>query len=147
MAGFLWDTRYISRTVRATENPIRYSESTENFLSWRSHQIFAYLSSSGWKFDPKIVNFHLKNGLFWVVFGYFLGKYLKDFYKTRSEHRENRYEADAKDRRWEFKENFVIILFKVGQNRQIGHLNLWMIQKNRKIFFFVKVSKWSNSQS
>jgi len=74
---------YISWTVIATENLIRYSESTENFLSWRCHQIFAYMSSSGWKFDPKIGNFHLKNGLFWVVFGYFLGKYLKDFDKTR----------------------------------------------------------------
>ena len=48
---------YISRTVNATENLIRYSESTENFLSRMSHQIFAYLSSSGRKFGPKIGNF------------------------------------------------------------------------------------------
>ena len=51
--------RYISRTVNATENLIRYSESTENFLSCTSHQIFAYLSSSGRKFGPKIGNFDL----------------------------------------------------------------------------------------
>ena len=62
---FLWEngqngvqrSLYISRTVIATENLIRYSESTENFLSWRSHQIFAYLSSSGWKSGSKIGNF------------------------------------------------------------------------------------------
>ena len=48
---------YISRTVIAIENLIRYSESTENFLSRMSHQIFAYLSSSGRKFGPKIGNF------------------------------------------------------------------------------------------
>ena len=50
---------YISRTVNAMENLIRYSESTENFLSCTSHQIFAYLSSSGRKFGPKIGNFDL----------------------------------------------------------------------------------------
>ena len=50
---------YISRTVNGTENLIRYSESTENFLSCTSHQIFAYLSSSGRKFGPKIGNFDL----------------------------------------------------------------------------------------
>merc|ERR1712072_1547330 len=33
---------YISRTVNATENLVRYSESAENFLSRMSHQIFAY---------------------------------------------------------------------------------------------------------
>ena len=48
---------YISRTVNATENLIRYSESTENFLSCTSHQIFAYSSSSGWKSGSKIGNF------------------------------------------------------------------------------------------
>ena len=48
---------YISRTVNATENLIRYSESTENFFSRMSHQIFAYLSSLGRKFGPKIGNF------------------------------------------------------------------------------------------
>ena len=48
---------YISRTVNATENLIWYSESTENFLSCTSHQIFAYLSSSGWKSGSKIGNF------------------------------------------------------------------------------------------
>ena len=48
---------YISRTVNATENLIWYSESTENFLSCTSHQIFAYSSSSGWKSGSKIGNF------------------------------------------------------------------------------------------
>ena len=48
---------YISRTVNATEYLIWYSESTENFLSCTSHQIFAYSSSSGWKSGSKIGNF------------------------------------------------------------------------------------------
>ena len=48
---------YISRTVNGMKNLIRYSESTENFLSCTSHQIFAYLSSSGWKSGSKIGNF------------------------------------------------------------------------------------------
>ena len=48
---------YISRTVNATENLIRYSESTENFLSRTSDQIFAYLSSSALKSGSKIGNF------------------------------------------------------------------------------------------
>ena len=41
---------YISRTVNGIKHLIQYSESTENFLSWPSHQILAYLSSSGRKF-------------------------------------------------------------------------------------------------
>ena len=53
---------YISRTVNATENLIRYSESTENFLSRMSHQIFAYLSSSGCNFTKKTANFHATFG-------------------------------------------------------------------------------------
>ena len=48
---------YISRTVNGMKNLIRYSESTENFLSCTSHQIFAYSSSSGWKSGSKIGNF------------------------------------------------------------------------------------------
>ena len=59
---------YISRTVNAMENLIRYSESTENFLSRMSHQIFAYLSSSGRKFDTKTANFHAFFGWFSVIF-------------------------------------------------------------------------------
>ena len=70
---------YISRTVNATENLIRYSESTENFLSRPSHQILAYSSSSWWKFDPKTTNW----GLFWMVFGHFLGNRSKDFDQTQ----------------------------------------------------------------
>ena len=70
-----------------------------------------------------------------MVFGYFLGKYLKDFYKTRSEHRENRYEADAKDRRWTLNEKFVKFYSKLAKIDQIGQI-LWMIQK--KIFFLSK---------
>ena len=50
--------RYISRTVNAIENLIWYSESTINSLSCTSHQIFAYLSSSGCNFTEKTVNFH-----------------------------------------------------------------------------------------
>ena len=50
--------RYISRTVNATKNLIWYSESTINFLSCTSHQIFTYLSSSWRKFDSKTGNFH-----------------------------------------------------------------------------------------
>ena len=50
---------YISRTVKAIENLIWYSESTENYLSEYCHQIFPYLSSSGWKFDLKTVNFQI----------------------------------------------------------------------------------------
>ena len=49
---------YISRTVNAMENLIWYSESTENFLSPMSRQIFAYLSSSWRKIDTKKANFH-----------------------------------------------------------------------------------------
>ena len=48
---------YISRTVNGMKNLIRYSESTENFLSCTFHQIFAYSSSSGWKSGSKIGNF------------------------------------------------------------------------------------------
>ena len=59
---------YISRTVYAMENLIWYSESTINFLSLLSHQIFVYLSSSGWKFDAKTVNF---NAFFEWFFGIF----------------------------------------------------------------------------
>ena len=62
---------YISRTVNGTENLIRYSEFTENFLSCTFHHIFAYVSSSGWKFDPKIGNFHLKTGFFEQFSGIF----------------------------------------------------------------------------
>ena len=50
--------RYISRTVNAIENLIWYSESTINSLSCTSHQIFAYLSSSGCNFTEKTANFH-----------------------------------------------------------------------------------------
>ena len=48
---------YISRTVNATENLIRYSESTENFLSDYCRPFFHSSSSSGRKFGPKIGNF------------------------------------------------------------------------------------------
>ena len=48
---------YLLRTVNGMKNLIRYSESTENFLSCTSHQIFAYLSSYGWKSGSKIDNF------------------------------------------------------------------------------------------
>ena len=48
---------YISRTVIATENLIRYSESTINFLSQVCHPFFHSSSSSMRKFDPKTVNF------------------------------------------------------------------------------------------
>ena len=76
--------------------------------------------------------------VFWVVFGYFLGKYLKDFYKTRSEHRLNRYEADAKDRRWTLNEKFVKFYSKLAKIDQIGQ----MIQKkNWKKFFFCQSFK------
>jgi len=51
-------SRYISRTVNATENLIWYSESTINFLSCTSHQIFTYLSSSWRKIDLKTANFY-----------------------------------------------------------------------------------------
>ena len=57
---------YISRTINATENLIWYSESTINFLSQVSPRIFAYSSSSGWKFDPKTANFQ-------CLFEWFLG--------------------------------------------------------------------------
>ena len=50
--------RYISRTVNAIENLIWYSESTIISLSCTSHQIFAYLSSSGCNFTKKTTNFH-----------------------------------------------------------------------------------------
>ena len=50
---------YISRTVKAIENLIRYSESTENYLSECCPPIFPYLSSSGWKFDLKTANFQI----------------------------------------------------------------------------------------
>ena len=50
-------SRYISRTVYATENLIWYSESTINSHSPLSHQIFVYLSSSCWNFDLKTANF------------------------------------------------------------------------------------------
>lgn len=59
---------YISRTVNATENPIWYSESTENFLSESSRPFFPYLPSSWWKFDRKTANFH---ALFEWFFGIF----------------------------------------------------------------------------
>ena len=58
--------RYISRTVNAIENLIWYSESTINCLSCTSHQIFAYLSSSGCNFTEKTVNFHAFFGWFSV---------------------------------------------------------------------------------
>ena len=54
--------RYISRTVNAIENLIWYSESTINSLSCTSHQIFAYLSSSGCNFTKKMANFHATFG-------------------------------------------------------------------------------------
>ena len=50
--------RYISRTVNAIKNLIWYSESTINSLSCTSHQIFAYLSSSGGNFTEKTAYFH-----------------------------------------------------------------------------------------
>ena len=59
---------YISRTVNATENLIWYSESTINFLSLSSHQIFAYLSSSGRKFDLKTANFYAFFEWFFGIF-------------------------------------------------------------------------------
>ena len=45
------------------------SESTENFLSCTFHQIFAYLSSSGWKSGSKISNFpkNFLNSPIWKV--------------------------------------------------------------------------------
>ena len=49
---------YISRTVNATENLIRYSESTINSLSPITRQIFSYSSSSGRKIDSKTANFN-----------------------------------------------------------------------------------------
>ena len=58
--------RHISRTVHAIENLIWYSESTINSLSCTSHQIFAYLSSSGCNFTAKTVNFHAFFGWFSV---------------------------------------------------------------------------------
>ena len=61
-------SRYISRTVNATENLIWYSESTINFLSCTSHQIFTYLSSSWRKFDSKTANFHAFFGWFFGIF-------------------------------------------------------------------------------
>merc|ERR1712072_694341 len=59
---------YISRIVNATENLIRYSESTINFLSLLSRQIFAYLSSSGRKFDLKTANFYAFFEWFFGIF-------------------------------------------------------------------------------
>ena len=53
---------YISRTINAIENLIWYSESTINSLSCTSHQIFAYLSSSGCNFTKKTANFHATFG-------------------------------------------------------------------------------------
>ena len=59
---------YISRTVNATKNLIWYSESTINFLSSSSHQIFTYLSSSWRKFDSKTGNFHVFYECFFDIF-------------------------------------------------------------------------------
>ena len=57
---------YILRTVNAMENLIWYSESSKNYLSQVCHQIFPYSLSSGWKFDPNMVNFE-------CLFEWFLG--------------------------------------------------------------------------
>ena len=48
----------ISRTENAIENLIWYSGSTIISLSCTSHQIYAYLSSSGCNFTKKTANFH-----------------------------------------------------------------------------------------
>ena len=71
---------YISRTVNDIKNLIWYSESTTNFLSRMYHQIFSYLSSSGWKFDPKTVNFSAFLNGFWSLSGQLL-----DIFKWNSE--------------------------------------------------------------
>ena len=97
----LWKP-YISRTGNAIENPIWYSESTENSLSGTSDQIFAYLSSSGRKIDLKMGYFHAFLSLFWVVLGHFLDNYFRDFDQTCWKVRQNGYKAGAKDRRVKF---------------------------------------------
>ena len=78
---------YISRTVNATENLIWYSESTENFLSCTSHQIFVYSSSSSGRI------FGSEIGNFWAFLSSFRAFSLELLEKTRSEVRLNRYEA------------------------------------------------------
>ena len=58
----------ISRTVNATKNLIRYSESAENSLSPMLHQILPSSMSSGSNFNLKMANFDPKNMHFFAVF-------------------------------------------------------------------------------
>ena len=58
------------------------------------NEIFPYSFSSGWKFDPKTVNFDC---LFEWFFRHFLGCYLKQVDETWSEVGPNGYQSDAYD--------------------------------------------------
>ena len=64
------------RTVYATKNLIRYSESAENSLSPMFHQILPYSTSSGSNFYLKMVNFDSKKYAFFTVFRDFQSNYL-----------------------------------------------------------------------
>ena len=136
--------RYISRTVNASENLIRYSESTINFLSQVCHSFFPYSSSSGWKIGSKTANFHAFLNDFWPF-----SRQPVDWVRwnsVRSETkwiRRRRKRPDAK------------ILSRYGdiwaqscqKSTKITKI-LWMIQKFfEKIFFGSNDSKWSNSKS
>ena len=68
---------YISRTVNGMKNLIRYSESTENFLSDYCRPFFHSSSSSGRKFGPKIGNFWPKKRAFLSSFRAFSSKLLE----------------------------------------------------------------------
>ena len=68
---------YISRTVNGMKNLIRYSESTENFLSDYCRPFFHSSSSSGRKFGLKIGYFRPKKQAFLSSFRAFSSKLLE----------------------------------------------------------------------
>ena len=135
---------YISRRVNATENLIRYSESTINLLSLSSRQIFAYLSSSGRKFDLKTANFY---AFFEWFFGIFSATTWYILMKLGQKQDKMDTKQTQKTRGHHFKPFWRYLgsnMAKIGQNRP----KFMDDPKNfRKKIFFVKVSKWSNSQS
>ena len=120
------------------ENLIRYSESTENFLSCTSHQILAYLSSSGRKFGPKIGNF----ATFFKILQNFAFFEKKNFF--------SKFPNGLIRKVSMLKSKFDDIFVPAPLWGRPGSTLINFFEKkfrNRKKNFLIKVSKWSNSQS
>ena len=136
--------RYISTTVNATENLIRYSESTINFLSQVCHPFFPYSSSSGWKIGSKTANFH-------AFFEWFLAIFSSTSWLSSMKLGQKWDKMDTKKTQKTRRQNFEPLwrylgskLPKIDQNHQNFMDDPKIFRKN---FFGSNDSKWSNSKS